>query len=128
MTRFSALIAAAILVAAGACGSDPSPSPEPEQTATLEPTPTKAATSIDVEVRDGEVVGGMERVKVPLDNEVRLSVRSDVADEVHVHGFDKKEDIPKGGGVLITFDADVPGVFVVELEQLGLHIVELEVR
>lgn len=128
MTRFSALLAAALLVAAGACGEDRSESPEPAGTATLEPTPTKAATSIDVEVREGKVVGGMKRVKVPLDNEVRLSVRSDVADEVHVHEFDKKEDIAKGGGVLITFVADVPGVFVIELEQLGLHIVELEVR
>ncbi len=123
-----AVLALAALLLVGACGSD-TPSPEESLPApTLEPTPTESATIVDVEVQEGEVVGGMKRVEVPLDDLVRLNVRSDVADEVHVHGYDEREDVPAGGGVTISFEADIPGVFVVELEERSLHLVELEGR
>jgi hypothetical protein len=125
--RVGAVLLAAVMLL-GACGGSEDGTEPTRAPRTLEPTPTKPATSIDVEAKDGEVIGGLKRVKVPLDNQVRLAVRSDVADEVHVHGYDEKREVPAGGGILMTFVADVPGVFVVELEQHQLHIVELEVR
>ena len=127
MRRYAVLALAALLLL-GACGSDEPPPQESLPAPTLEPTPTESATVVDVEVQDGEVIGGMKRVEVPLNDIVRLNVRSDVADEVHVHGYDQKQDVPAGGGVTISFEADIPGVFVVELEERSLHLVELEVR
>lgn len=130
MTRLGVLFLAGVLLFAS-CGdgSDRAATPTPAwETSTPQPTPSTPATTVDVEVRDGAVVGGAERHEVPLGNEVRLSVRSDVADEVHVHGYDRRVDVPAGGGVLVTFPADVPGVFEVELESHNLRIAELEIR
>jgi len=55
-------------------------------------------------------------------------VRSDVADEIHVHGYDKKEDVPAGGSVRFSFPADIEGVFEVELEDRAEQIGELRVN
>jgi heme/copper-type cytochrome/quinol oxidase subunit 2 len=127
VTKVGAVLLVAVVLFGACAGSEDLAEPT-DAPRTLEPTPTKSATTVDAEVNDGKVIGGLKRVKVPLNDQVRLSVRSDVADEVHVHGYDVKRDIPAGGGLLMTFVADVPGVFVVELEQHQLHIVELEVR
>jgi hypothetical protein len=67
-------------------------------------------------------------VKIDLGDEVVLVVRSDVADEVHVHGYDERADVKAGGAVRIAFTADAPGLFIAELEERKLKLVELEVR
>ena len=46
-----------------------------------------------------------------------LVVKSDVADEVHLHGYDISRDVPAGGTVRISFTATLPGRFEVELEE-----------
>lgn len=123
------LLAIVVLTVTAACGSDGSPgsSATPGVTSSTEPRPSVAATSIEIEISGGEVVGGVERHEVPLGDQVRLSVRSDVADEVHVHGYDESAEVPADGGILMTFLADVPGIFEIELEERGLRIAELEV-
>jgi hypothetical protein len=57
-----------------------------------------------------------------------LRVTSDVADEVHVHGYDLKVDLEAGVPGELTFTPDAAGVFEVELEKKGLKLIELEVR
>ena len=52
---------------------------------------------------------------------------ADRADEVHLHGYDRKVDIEPGKPAELEFTADVPGVFEVELEEAGLKLVELQV-
>ncbi len=47
---------------------------------------------------------------------MRFRVESDVADEIHVHGYDLKKDVPAGGSVSFSFPASIEGVFEVELE------------
>lgn len=65
---------------------------------------------------------------MPLGTPVTVSVTSDVADEIHVHGYDRKGRIPTVGGTgLVSFTANTPGVFEVELEQSKLHLVQLQV-
>jgi hypothetical protein len=59
---------------------------------------------------------------------VRLRVVSDVADEIHLHGYDLKKDVPAGGSVTFSFTADIEGVFEVELEGRGEQIAQLTVR
>lgn len=127
MKRAGALLLTVAITFAG-CGGEDEPEPTPNATDSPRPTATAAGTSIDVEVTAGEVIGGMKRVRVPLGDTVALAVRSDVADEVHVHGIEEKAEIPAGGGILMRFVADAPGIFVVEFEERGLHILELEVR
>jgi hypothetical protein len=122
----AAVLVAVVLTACSGGGDEPTP--EPSTTTAPEPTTTVSSTTVDVEVVDGKVTGGMKRVEVPLGDTVRLSVRSDVADEVHVHGYDESAHIDAGGGIILTFVADVPGVFEVELEERKIALVELEVR
>ena len=59
---------------------------------------------------------------------VAIVVHSDVADEVHVHGYDLHQDVGAGGTARIDFTADIAGVFEAELENRKLQIVELTVR
>ena len=47
---------------------------------------------------------------------VVITVTSDVADEVHVHGYDLMADVAPGAPATIRFTADAPGRFEIELE------------
>jgi hypothetical protein len=94
-------------------------------------TTTEAAPApvqVDVVVVGGEPQGGIVRESVDLDSEVVVTVTSDVADEVHVHGYDLMADVAPGAPATIRFTADAPGRFEIELENTGVQIAELEVR
>jgi hypothetical protein len=96
---------------------------------TVEPTTTADATPvIEVRVVGGKPQGGVRRERVKLGEAVVLRVVADVADEVHVHGYDRKADVAPGKPAQIRFTADVPGVWEVELERRRQKLLELEVR
>ena len=100
---------------------------------TTAPTTTEAQAApapaqVDVVVVGGEPQGGIVRESVDLDSEVVVTVTSDVADEVHVHGYDLMADVAPGAPATIRFTADAPGRFEIELEDTGVQIAELEVR
>lgn len=92
-------------------------------TAAAEPS----AVRVEVEVRDGGPVGGVERVDVERGERVVLVVRSDVADHVHVHGIDIFRDVAPGSPARLSFRPRTPGVIEVELEDRHLLLAELEV-
>ena len=110
----------------------PSPTEQPTETEapspTEEPTETPApdAVEIEIEVEDGEVKGPGE-VEVTQGERVRIVVQADVADEVHVHGYDIFGDVTPDEPAVIVFVADAPGVYEVELEGAGLLLLELSV-
>ncbi|MGH3029293.1 MAG: hypothetical protein ACRDNE_00725 [Gaiellaceae bacterium] len=79
-------------------------------------------------VRDGKPVGGVTRLEYESGQRVRFTVHSDSADEVHVHGFDIKKDVPANGSVRFGFQADIEGVFEVELETTHVQIAELRIE
>ena len=56
-----------------------------------------------------------------------MIVRSDVADEVHVHGYDLMADVAPGKPVRIEFTANLTGRFEIELEDRGKQIAQLTV-
>jgi heme/copper-type cytochrome/quinol oxidase subunit 2 len=58
---------------------------------------------------------------------VALVVTSDVADEIHLHGYDLSADVAAGGSATIRFTADTVGRFEVELEERGVQLAELQV-
>jgi hypothetical protein len=96
-------------------------------TTTLAPTTTTVATQVIlVRVEDGEVEDG-GRVEVRQGSPVRLTVEADVSDEVHVHGYDLRADVEPGQPATLEFEAHIPGIFEVELEESHLHLLELEV-
>jgi heme/copper-type cytochrome/quinol oxidase subunit 2 len=82
-----------------------------------------------ITVEDGKPVGGIRRITVKKDDTVSLIVRSpDTASEVHVHGFDLMKDLEPGRPVSFLFQADIEGVFDVELEETETQIASLKVE
>lgn len=79
-------------------------------------------------IRGGEPVGGVAELEYSAGEEVRFEVTSDIADEVHVHGYDLMEDVSAGGTVSFDFPAEIEGIFEVELEGRKEQIAELRVN
>ncbi len=75
----------------------------------------------------GEVVENGGRHRVATGDTVALVVFSDVADEIHVHGYDIYADVVPGEMTVVEFVADLAGVWEVELHESGTALVELEV-
>lgn len=109
---------------APADGNEPAAPEEPVDDPAEEPDDTD--TTIEVQVSGGAVEGG-GRKSVPLRDTVTIRVTSDVADHVHLHGYDVLADVEAGGTAELTFEATIPGVFEVELEDAGLLLLELEI-
>ena len=88
--------------------------------------PAEETTPVEIAVRDGEV-SGPERVELARGQQFVLVVQSDVADEVHVHGYDLMEDVAPGRPARFSFRVDDAGRFDVELEQRHQPLTELVV-
>lgn len=86
-----------------------------------------ATQTITVEVVGGAPAGGHQRVKVDLGSVVALKITSDLADEVHVHGYDILRAISAGHPAHFAFSAEIPGVFEVELHGSGRLLLLLEI-
>ena len=110
---------------ASAAPSQPQTGPRTRTRASPKPKPPPAAPWIVV--RGGTPVGGVARLRYERGDLVRFALRSDVADEVHVHGYDIKKDVPAKGSVSFAFRATIEGVFDVELEHSHTRIGRLRV-
>lgn len=88
---------------------------------------TETAKTIRIVVRDGKVVGGLNKTTVDKNTNVKLLVSADVSDEVHVHGYDLMANVAPGKPAKIVFVANIPGRFEIELENRGLQISDFKV-
>lgn len=142
--RQRAVIAAtALILSSAACTDAQDPTVGDPPTATAPTSPAGGPVGTTTDETTGETSGAQaERIEitvsggevdgpgtVPLDpgTDVELIVTSDVDDHIHVHGYDIFQDVTAGGSATLTFTADIPGVFEVELEDSGTHLVELQV-
>lgn len=91
-------------------------------------TPVSADGSIiELVVIGNELEGGARRQSVSLGDEITVRVSGTSTDHVHIHGYDLFIDLTDGSGEL-TFSADIPGVFEIELEGSGTLLVQMEVK
>ena len=90
-------------------------------------TETSAQAPVIV-VENGRPVGGVRGLTYNKGDEIRFKVRSDVSDEIHVHGYDLMKDVDAGGSVTFDFPATLEGVFEAELEHRGEQIAELTIN
>lgn len=97
-----------------------------EETTTQEQE--QGPTKISIKYVGGKLSGDTGTVRIEQGAQVRLLVRADLVDEVHLHGYDLAAEVAPGHPARINFEADDPGKFIVELESLELHIVTLRVR
>jgi hypothetical protein len=97
-------------------------------TAAVEPPPPPAPRRLRVLVRNGRVAGGIRTFGVSRGERFVVVVRADVADHVHVHGYDRFADVGPGRPAQIALRATIRGRFDIELEDRHLLIARLEVR
>jgi hypothetical protein len=97
------------------------------ETGTTETQPAAPAVRT-VRVVNGQPQGGVRRLEYKKGDRVEFKVQSDVADEIHVHGYDLMKDVTAGGSVSFSFTASIEGRFEIELEDAGTLIAELEVE
>jgi hypothetical protein len=138
-----AVLGLGISVAVAACGDDNGNEASPATTATTASTatqespptspptqPTTAETpfqSIRITVKGGRPVGGIQRPALSLGDDAIIYVTSDVADEIHLHGYDLSQDVKAGGTIQIPLHATIPGRFEIELENRKVQLAELTV-
>ena len=103
---------------------------EPEVTTTAATTTEPAepqAVRLSVSV-PGDKAPTVKHFTVKQGSQVVFVVKSELADEVHLHGYDLSADVAPGAPATIRFKATAPGRFEAELESRSLPIAEIEVR
>jgi hypothetical protein len=72
--------------------------------------------------------GGVQSLDVKKGGQIHLVVKSDTADEIHIHGYDFHKDVARNGSVTFDFPAKIDGKFVIELENHKQQIASLTVE
>lgn len=85
---------------ATASETEPAPPPEPEVTR--------------IRIEGGAVVGGPKTIEAEGGDTVRIVVRTDAPDELHLHGYDIEREAEPGRPARFRFEADAEGEFVLE--------------
>ncbi len=134
-----------LVLVLSACGDDEEPAaPASTITTTAATSPTSAASGpttttpttttttvagqvVSVTVRGGQVQGP-SRQRVERNEMVTVRVTSDVADEIHVHGYNRTVPVAAGATAEVSFLVNIPGVFEVEFERSHKLLFTLEVR
>ncbi|MER5983887.1 hypothetical protein [Streptomyces sp. NPDC001787] len=106
--------------ASGTSGASGRPSGPPDRPA--------ADRTLDISIAHGKVSPAPGRTEVKKGERVALRVRTDRADTLHVHGYDKEADLPAGRTTTLTLTADRTGLFEVETHGSGLLLTQLVVR
>jgi hypothetical protein len=105
--------------------------PEPTETTSPEETPTETATPTPEPTPEPPPLlrsGRVERLEYEQGETVRFRVRSDVPEEVHVHGYDLFTEVQPGRTARMEFEADITGIFEIEFEISHEQIAELRVE
>ena len=79
-------------------------------------------------VENGQPVGGVKELSFTKGEDIQFVVDSDVADEVHLHGYDVGQDVEAGGKTEFDVPATIEGVFEVELEERVVPLAEITVN
>lgn len=106
--------------------------PPPPTTTTEPPPPTTTTTEPRADVVISIVLTGgrieaERRYEVSLGDTVEVRVTSDVAEEVHLHGYDLYLQLVPGQEVGLIFEARLPGVWEAELHPSHRELFQLQV-
>jgi heme/copper-type cytochrome/quinol oxidase subunit 2 len=135
--RRMALIAAAVVVAVVAFialkpsdsskkqSSTPTTAANGTKTTGQKPAPPPIPTIV---VKNGKPVGGIKQLTFNKGDQIKFTVKSDVSDEVHVHGYDLMKDVAPGKPVTFSFKGNIDGEFEAELEGRKEQIIALTVN
>ena len=92
------------------------------------PAPKSFDESFAIVFENGAVRGGPQVMRAGAGDTVRIEIRSDAEDEVHVHGIDAEAEIAAGRTTALSFAVDARGSYEVELHDSGVVLGSVEVR
>jgi heme/copper-type cytochrome/quinol oxidase subunit 2 len=98
--------------------------PTQDQAASPQDTPTPTPTAEPPPLLTGAKV---TKLRFTEDETVRFRVRSDVPEEVHIHGYDIAKDLEANKTTTVSFKATITGIFEIEFEHAKHQIAELRV-
>lgn len=78
--------------------------------------------------KNAEPVGGIAELTYHKGDQIHFEVKSAIADEVHLHGYDVMKDVEAGGTVTFDVPAEIEGVFEAEMEDQKQQILKLTVE
>lgn len=100
----------------------------PSTETTSAPPPKPPEPGVDrIRIENGKPVGGVKDIEVEKGDQVRIAVTSDIAEELHLHGYDISRSVAAGEPGRMSFKANIEGVFELELENSGVPIAQLAV-
>ncbi|MBA3261125.1 MAG: hypothetical protein H0T69_01350 [Thermoleophilaceae bacterium] len=99
--------------------ASPSPSPTSQGQTEADETDTQAEAPAEppvtrISVKGGVLVGEPKAIRVAKNDPVRIVVRSDVPDQIHLHGYEIKKEAAPGKPARFAFKADAEGAFELE--------------
>jgi len=103
----------------------PPASPSGPTTPAAKPEP--AATVVDLAIANGKLVSGPTVIQVKQKDRVIFHVKSDSADEIHLHGYNLHLLLRPGESATLDFIADKTGRFTYELHHADVELGALEI-
>jgi heme/copper-type cytochrome/quinol oxidase subunit 2 len=79
-------------------------------------------------INNGQPRDGFETLRVNEGDDVKITVISNQADQLHLHGYGMEIDLEAGVTAELAFKADKTGRFEIELHESGKVIAVLEVQ
>jgi heme/copper-type cytochrome/quinol oxidase subunit 2 len=67
-------------------------------------------------------------VDLPVGESLTLTVTSDHADELHIHGFEVEKELAAGTPLSVTVTGKQPGVYEVETHHPELRLMKIAVK
>jgi heme/copper-type cytochrome/quinol oxidase subunit 2 len=132
------VIAIVAIVVLADSSEDPATPPADNADATATATPTEGASAADTPTPtptptpkpQPPLLDGSKVVKLEFTegDTVRFRVKSDAAEEVHVHGYNIAKDVEPGQVTTVSFPASITGIFEIEYEHAKQQIAELRVN
>jgi FtsP/CotA-like multicopper oxidase with cupredoxin domain len=134
----SVLLPALALLGLAGCGGDDQPASggtptslasQPSSPPVSPSGPATTAPQADVvitaTVAGGKITPNTQTVKAKQGQSVMVTVTSDEADELHIHGYDKEVELQPGKPGSVTFTADTKGTFEIETHESGKLVAKL---
>lgn len=95
--------------------------------AVVTPPPAPAPKVFELAVKNKQLVSGPHLLQVVQGDAVTIRITSDIAEELHLHGYDQTVDLQANVPGNLSFVADHSGRFEYELEHSGIELGVLEV-
>jgi plastocyanin len=87
-----------------------------------------AGRTIGITVTGNKVTPAPSTVDLAVGEKLTLTVTSDHADQLHIHGFEVEKDLAAGRPLSVTVTGDQPGVYDVETHHPELRLLKIAVK